>query len=96
MMTVWNVIGEEKFITYPAQQLQMQNGEHKSFSLSWEWLSWFEVNSVLVCTELFTSISAQGIHESIKKMIDNMAFTNFTTVKLGFLFLCLLFILNEY
>jgi hypothetical protein len=46
MIIVWNVTGEEKFITYPAQQLQMQNGEHKSFSLSGECFSWFEVNSV--------------------------------------------------
>lgn len=30
-------------------------------------------------------MSAQGIHESIRIRIDNMAFVSFTSVKIGFL-----------
>jgi hypothetical protein len=64
----------------------MQKGEHKSFDLSCESLSWFEANSVLLCAELSASISAQGIHESIRKMIDNIALVSFTVVKVRYSF----------
>jgi hypothetical protein len=77
------------------QQLQAQNGEHKSFCLSWECSSLFEANSGLVCAALFTSISAQGKQESTSKMIDNMVFVCFTAVKVVILFLLLLIISSE-
>jgi hypothetical protein len=74
------------------QQLQVQNGEHKSFDESEECFSWLETNSAFVFLALFTSISAQGIHESTKKMIDNMVFVSFTAVKVAIF----IFIVNNY
>ena len=80
------IIDCEKLVICEPQQLQTQNGEHKSLAVSCECFSWFEANSVLPYTELSTSTSAQGIHESIKKIIDNMAFVIFTIVKIGIKF----------
>ena len=65
------------------QQLQIHRGEQAS-------LICCVVDSLLTVTfsnEEFCSLSAQGMQERSRKIIDNMTFVNFTTVKLRFLFL---------
>ena len=58
------VVTLKKLTIWEPQQLHTQNGEHKSFSLSWEWLPVSDWWATKECPALLTSISAQGKHES--------------------------------
>lgn len=70
-----------KFRICAPQQLQMQNGEHKSVFCSLEWSAW--LSTISLASDLGSasiSASAQGRQESTISTIDNRILLNFIAV----------------